>query len=270
MPTCPFFIVDAFADAPLRGNPAAVCLLPEPADPEWMQRVAAEMNLSETAFVAREGDDAYGLRWFTPKVEVPLCGHATLASAHAIWSSTDAAPASTLAFRTHSGTLRAAREGERICLDFPARSIASADPPGEVLAAIRVAPLSCHRVEASGEAPMFLLELPDARRVRELEPRLVGLRRATAPSFCITARSDDPAYDFVSRYFAPGFGIDEDPVTGSAHCALGPFWRDRLGKHELVGRQVSARGGEIGVRVMDDRVHLLGRAITVVRGELRA
>ena len=269
MPTCPFFIVDAFADEPLRGNPAAVCLLSEPADPEWMQRVAAEMNLSETAFVTRDGD-AFGLRWFTPKVEVRLCGHATLASAHAIWSDGPGSSASMLAFTTKSGTLRAAREDDRIRLDFPARPITPADPPGEVLAAVRVAPVSCHRVDVSDEMPMFMLELPDARSVRELEPRLVGLRRPTAPSFCVTARSDDPAYDFVSRFFAPGYGIDEDPVTGSAHCALAPLWRERLGKDEMVGHQVSERGGVVGVRVVDDRVHLLGHAVTVVRGELRA
>jgi predicted PhzF superfamily epimerase YddE/YHI9 len=276
MPSCPFFIIDAFADAPLQGNPAAVCLLSEPADPAWMQRVAAEMNLSETAFVVREGD-GYGLRWFTPEVEVPLCGHGTLAAAHALFSectegteSTGGNAASSLAFSTKSGRLDAVRDGDRIRLDFPARTLTPVDAPGEVLAAVRVAPVSCHRVEVGEDVPMFLLELPDARRVRELEARLVGLRRPTAPSFCVTARSDDPAYDFVSRFFAPGHGIDEDPVTGSAHCALAPFWRERLGKDEMVGHQVSARGGVVGVRVAGDRVHLLGRAVTIVRGELQA
>lgn len=268
MPTCPFFIVDAFADAPLRGNPAAVCLLDEPAEPAWMQGVAAEMNLSETAFVVPDGD-AYGLRWFTPKVEVALCGHATLAAAHALWTS-GASDDAQIVFGTRSGTLTAARDGDLVRLDFPARTLTPADPPAEVLAAIRVAPVSCHRVGDGDDAPMFVLELPDARHVRELEPRLVGLRRPTAPSFCVTARADEPGADFVSRFFAPGKGIDEDPVTGSAHCALGPLWRERLGKHEMVGHQISSRGGIVGVRVVGERVHLLGRAVTVVHGELSA
>lgn len=266
MSNCPIFIVDAFTTTAFRGNAAAVCLLPEERPADWMQRVAAEMNLSETAFVRREGA-AWALRWFTPTVEVPLCGHATLATAFALWTEAEIDDPD-LVFSTHSGRLTAAREGERIRLDFPARTLTPADPPGEVLAAIRVAPLSSHRVDVDGETPMWVLELPEAQLVRDLDPRLVGLRRPTAPSFCVTAAADDGVHDFVSRFFAPGHGIDEDPVTGSAHCALGPLWRERLGKDELLGHQVSTRGGVVGVRVLGERVHLLGDAVCVLRGTL--
>jgi PhzF family phenazine biosynthesis protein len=263
----PLFQVDAFASGPFTGNPAAVCLLESPAEPGWMQAVAAEMNLSETAFVRGVGDeDAAGrfdLRWFTPTVEVDLCGHATLASAHVLWE-TQRLPAEAAArFNTRSGVLAATRVGDEVELDFPADPVAPAEPDPGVLDAlgITVAVPSWGRIG-------WVLELADASAVRGVRPDFTRLAKYDIA--VVTARSDDPAYDFVSRCFAPKFGIDEDPVTGSAHCALGPYWAERLGKTDLTGYQVSARGGVVRVRVDGERTTLGGRAVTVARGELVA
>jgi PhzF family phenazine biosynthesis protein len=259
--------VDAFASAPFTGNPAAVCVLEAKADPGWMQAVAAEMNLSETAFLhplAAADAGRFGLRWFTPTVEVDLCGHATLASAHVLWE-TRRVPVDTPArFDTRSGTLTATRSGAAgadVELDFPADPIAPADPDHGLVDALAVSPRAVSRGRMG-----WVLELADERAVRAAQPdfaRLAGHDIAV-----LTAPSDDPAFDFVSRCFGPKFGIDEDPVTGSAHCALGPYWAERLGKTDLTGYQASARGGVVRVRLNDDRTHLAGRAITVARGEL--
>jgi predicted PhzF superfamily epimerase YddE/YHI9 len=254
--------VDAFTDTAFAGNPAAVCLLPGPAAPDWMQSVAREMNLSETAFLHPEGQ-AHRLRWFTPAVEVDLCGHATLASAHVLWETGRAPEGAQLDFLTRSGLLSAVRRGAWIELDFPAKPVTAADPPGELLAALGATARFVGRnqfdylVEVDGEKTVRGL-VPDARRLATLPVRGV----------IVTSPSDDPGRDFVSRFFAPGSGIDEDPVTGSAHCALGPFWGQRLGKDELVGYQASTRGGVVRVRVAGDRVRLGGQAVTVLRGEL--
>jgi predicted PhzF superfamily epimerase YddE/YHI9 len=258
----PLFHVDAFAPAPFTGNPAAVCLLEASADSGWMQAVAAEMNLSETAFVHRLDDNGrFALRWFTPTVEVDLCGHATLASAHVLWETGGLGPDTPARFETHSGTLTATRAGDEVELDFPADPVTPAVPEPGLLDALGVAVRTALRGRIG-----WVLELAGDRAVRAARPdfgRLSAFEIAV-----ITAPSDDPAYDFVSRCFGPKFGIDEDPVTGSAHCALGPYWADQLGKRALTGYQASARGGVVHVRVDGDRTHLAGRAVTVARGEL--
>lgn len=262
----PLFQVDAFASGPFTGNPAAVCLLDQPADAAWMQAVAAEMNLSETAFVAAlDGDDAghFGLRWFTPTVEVDLCGHATLASAHVLWDA-GRLPADTAArFETRSGTLTASRSGDEVELDFPADPVTPAEPDPGLLDALGLTDAAASRGRVG-----WLVEVADAGAVRNARPDFSRL--AAFDIAVLTARADDPAYDFVSRCFGPKFGIDEDPVTGSSHCALGPYWAERLGKNELTGYQASARGGVVRVRVDGDRTRLGGRAVTVTRGELLA
>jgi PhzF family phenazine biosynthesis protein len=260
----PIFVVDAFTDRPFAGNPAAVCALDRPADDAWMQQVAAEMNLSETAFLVPEAD-GFRLRWFTPAVEVDLCGHATLASAHVLWETGRLPPAATARFQTRSGTLTAVREGDRIVLDFPAVPVEPCAPPDGLADALGVVPRGVGRNRMD-----VLVELESESAVRGLRPDFARLAAVPVRGIIVTAPSDDPAFDFVSRFFAPACGVAEDPVTGSAHCALGPFWAARLGKTDLVGRQVSKRGGVVQVGVRGDRVKLGGRAITVLRGELSA
>lgn len=260
----PLAIVDAFTDRPFAGNAAAVCLLDEPADADWMQRVAAEMNLSETAFLTPR-DDGYGLRWFTPTVEVDLCGHATLASAHVLWESGRLAPSAPARFHSKSGLLTAERDGDRIVLDFPAKPCAPADPPPGLLDGLGAKPTF---VGLNGMD--YFVALATAADVRGLRPDHASLRTLPVRGVIVTAKSDDARFDFVSRFFAPGSGIDEDPVTGSAHCTLGPYWADKFGKTTLVGFQASARGGIVAVEVRGERVRLGGTAVTVVRGELLA
>ncbi len=259
--TIPLYQVDAFTDRPFGGNPAAVCLLPAPRDAGWMQSVAAEMNLSETAFLVRRRD-GFDLRWFTPAVEVELCGHATLASAHVLWEAGLLPEDQPARFHTASGLLSARRAGGWIELDFPALPPKPCAAPPELIEALGVAPA---RVAETGHN--YLAELESEQAVRDLRPRfdrLARLRRGVIA----TAASSDPAFDFVSRYFASAFGIDEDPATGSSHCCLGPWWQQRLGKAEFMARQVSARGGVLRVRVAGARTLIAGQAITVLRGEL--
>jgi predicted PhzF superfamily epimerase YddE/YHI9 len=265
--TQPLFCVDAFAAEPFAGNPAAVCLLDAEADPGWMQRVAAEMNLSETAFLVPGAEaGGYGLRWFTPTVEVELCGHATLASAHVLWTEGRVEAGRPIRFDTASGHLQA-RSGPDgvIWLDFPATPAEPADPPHGLLEALGD---GAARWVGLGRFD-YLVELEDEAAVRDLAPEVRRLDGLGTRGVIVTARAARPgAYDFVSRYFAPAAGIDEDPVTGSAHCTLGPFWAGRLGRDELTGFQASARGGLVEVRPRGDRVLLGGRAVTVLRGQL--
>jgi PhzF family phenazine biosynthesis protein len=263
MPAVPICVVDAFTDRPFRGNPAAVCLLAEPRDDRWLQDIGAEMNLAETAFLLPEGD-GFRLRWFTPAVEVDLCGHATLASAHVLWQEGRAARGSAIHFHTRSGVLTAAPRGDGIALDFPATPATAADPPAGLTEALGVAP----RFVGRARTTYYLIEVDTAAAVRQVRPDFRRLREVEARGIIITARSDDPAFDFVSRFFAPRAGIDEDPVTGSAHCCLGPFWADRLGRTDLTGYQASARGGVVRVEVGEQRVQLIGQAVTVWRGAL--
>lgn len=264
------FVVDAFTSVPFTGNPAGVCLLDRPVDAGWMQDLAAEMNLSETAFVdlaTLPATGEIGLRWFTPTVEVEICGHATLASAHVLLDEglLDAPPA----FRTASGLLRADRVGrDAIALDFPIDVPVAGMPDGhfadEFADALGVSVLAAARCRYD-----VLVEVAGAAEVRELEPDMAALRAATGRGVIVTAAADDGVEDadFVSRFFAPAVGIDEDPVTGSAHCALAPYWAERLGKPSLVGAQLSRRGGTVGVEVSGERVLLRGNAVTVTRGE---
>jgi PhzF family phenazine biosynthesis protein len=256
--------VDAFADRPFAGNPAAVCLLPAPGDPQWMQQVAREMNLAETAFLVRRRD-GFDLRWFTPAVEVDLCGHATLASAHVLWEEGHLQPAETVRFHTRSGVLTASRQGSLIWLDLPATPAQPAATPIELERGLG----KCASIKYVGRTPFdYLVELKSEAEVRSLAPDMSELVQLPVRGVIVTARSTQGSHDFVSRFFAPAAGIAEDPVTGSAHCGLGPFWATRLGKNELVGYQASARGGTVRVRLDGDRAHLGGKAITVLRGEL--
>lgn len=258
----PCYQVDAFTDRAYAGNPAAVCLLERAPDATWMQSVAAEMNLSETAFVAPREPD-FALRWFTPTIEVELCGHATLAAAHVLWETGVVAPAEPIAFHSKSGVLRCMRNGDLIELDFPATPpVETAAPPGL---------LQALGVDASfiGKSQFDKFVVVDSeQKLRSLTPDFAALRKIPMRGVIVTSTSDDPRFDFVSRYFAPGSGIDEDPVTGSAHCCLGPLWSGRLGKSEMLAYQASARGGIVRVRLSGDRVFLGGQAVTVLRGHL--
>jgi PhzF family phenazine biosynthesis protein len=254
--------IDAFTDRPFAGNPAAVCLLEGERDAAWMQAVAAEMNLSETAFVRPQGD-SFELRWFTPAIEVELCGHATLASAHALWTEDVVSREQPIRFHTRSGVLTCSTHGAIIELDFPATPAHAAEPPAGLLEALGVNPTFVGR----SKFDKFVL-VESEQVVRVLKPDFARLREIPMRGVMVTSTSDDPRFDFVSRYFAPGAGIDEDPVTGSAHCCLGPFWSERLGKSEMTAYQASARGGVVRVRINGDRVILGGQAVTVWRGEL--
>lgn len=252
--------VDAFTDRPFAGNPAAVCVLPGPADARWMQHVAMEMNLAETAFLHRE-DGGWRLRWFTPAVEVDLCGHATLASAHVLWEDGHAPRTEPLRFLTRSGALGAAARDGWIELDFPSEPALPVPAPPHLLEALGVTgTVAKNRMD-------YLVEVADESLVRRLNPDLGRLKLIPSRGVVVTARAAAP-YDFVSRFFGPAVGVDEDPVTGSAHCALGPWWAERLGRTSLVGFQASARGGVVRVEVRGARVGLLGQAVTVLRGEL--
>jgi len=257
------FQVDAFADRVFAGNPAAVCLLGGPAEAGWMQSVASEMNLSETAFVEPRAA-GYGLRWFTPVAEVGLCGHATLASAHVLYETGQAEPAGPVRFDSVSGPLTARREDGLLVLDFPARPAGPAPAPPGLLAALGV-----DGAEWTGRAKDDLMVvLAREEDVTGLRPDTVALAGYGTRGIIVTAPASRPGADFVSRFFAPGVGIAEDPVTGSAHCTLAPYWAQRLGRPRLTGYQASARGGTVRVRVDGDRVLLAGRAVTVFSGEL--
>jgi predicted PhzF superfamily epimerase YddE/YHI9 len=256
------FQVDAFTDKPFAGNPAAVCVLPEPANERWMQQVANEMNLSETAFLV-EQDDGYQLRWFTPQVEVELCGHATLASAHILWEQGFLPPDSPARFHAQSGLLSAVSKNGWIEMDFPAEPEKPTDFPEEVFKAF-----GAHAQYVGKNRFDYLVEFDSADIVRNMVPNFSLLKDISGRGFMATSRSDDEQYDFISRFFAPAAGVNEDPVTGSAHCCLGPFWAHKLGKNELSGYQASARGGVVKVRVGAERVCLGGQAVTVMRAKL--
>jgi PhzF family phenazine biosynthesis protein len=258
----PIVQVDAFTAAPFRGNPAAVCVLPGPVDDRWMQDVAREMNLAETAYLWPEAGD-FRLRWFTPAVEVDLCGHATLASAHVLWETGRLATDVDARFQTRSGLLTAHRHGGLIELDFPAKPVDPAEAPPGLIESLGVMARFVGRNRFD-----YLVEVDSEDVVRKVVPDHRLLRTVGARGVMVTSPSASPEHDFVSRFFAPGSGIDEDPVTGSSHCALAPYWGARLGKREMVGYQASARGGVVRVRLEGDRVVLGGQAVTVLRGEI--
>ena len=252
--------IDAFTDKPFAGNPAAVCVLPEVREAAWMQAVAREMNLSETAFLVRQAD-GFQLRWFTPAVEVDLCGHATVASAHALWEEGHLATGEQARFHTRSGLLSAERNGNWIEVDFPAKPEQPAAAPEGLVEALGASPKYVGK-----NAFDYIVELDSEEEVRALKPNFALLGKIPVRGVIVTSRA--ASYDFISRFFGPASGIDEDPVTGSAHCCLGPFWRSRLNKTEFVAYQASARGGVVRVRLEGDRVRLAGQAVTVLRGAL--
>ena len=257
-------IVDAFSRGPFTGNQAAVCLVEtERVSDDWMQSLAAEMNLAETAFVART-EDGFGLRWFTPMVEVDLCGHATLAAAHVMWEREIAAAGAPISFETRSGKLTARQSGDQIQLNFPATPPTECDPPDGLLAALGV-----ESVQYVGKSRFdYLVVLDSEFEVRELKPDLVQLKSVEARGVIVSSVANETETDFVSRFFAPAAGIDEDPVTGSAHCCLSPYWSDRLNQKELVGYQASPRGGVVRTALQGERVLLSGEAVTVVNGDV--
>lgn len=254
------FQVDAFTDRPFAGNPAAVCILEEPRDASWMQNVAREMNLPETAFFSRQ-EDGFDLRWFTPTVEVDLCGHATLAGAHILWETNLLDRQEQARFHTRSGLLTAENNQGEVELNFPATPDETIRGPDQLRRALGVTPSNIGRSVYD-----YIVEVDSEETVRNLRPNLAVLKTFDVRGTIVTARADSPAYDFVSRFFAPGAGIDEDPVTGSAHCCLGPYWSKRLGKSAFIAYQASERGGVVRIRLDGDRVILGGRAVTVLRG----
>ncbi|MBE9168533.1 PhzF family phenazine biosynthesis protein [Pleurocapsales cyanobacterium LEGE 06147] len=256
--------VDAFTSMPFKGNPAAVCVLEKPQSDEWMQLVAREMNLSETAFLV-ERDDGYNLRWFTPTTEVPLCGHATLASAHVLWTEGHLSEDKPARFHTKSGLLVAKRQREWIELDFPANfsEVTTTSPELEQALGVSIK-------KTLHNSLGYLVEVEAADVVRQLKPNFSLLKTLPVHGVIVTSLAEkDSEYNFISRFFAPGLGIDEDPVTGAAHCCLAPFWRGCLGKDELLAYQASIRGGTVKISYSGgDRVYLSGQAVTVMRGEL--
>jgi len=257
------WIVDAFTIQPFRGNPAGVCYLDETVDEAWMRAVAGELNLSETAFLLAE-DEGFNLRWFTPLIEVDLCGHATLASAHILWSEGLLALDETARFFTRSGELKARRQpGGWIELDFPQEPEKPAAPPVGLAESLGVQPQYVGRNRFD-----YLVEVDSEQTLRGLAPDFARLRDMTTRGLIVTSRSENPSFDFVSRFFAPAVGVNEDPVTGSAHCCLGPYWQTRLNKKEMSAFQASARGGVLKVRVEDRRVFISGQAVTVLKGDL--
>ncbi len=254
--------VDAFTDRPFSGNPAGVCIMEEMRDDRWMQNLAKEMNLSETAFLVKAAD-GYDLRWFTPETEVELCGHATLASAHVLWEERRLQPGEEARFQTKSGLLTAKQNEGWIEMDFPAEPERTAVPPPELAAALNVVPVYVGKNRFD-----YLVEIESENALRNLKPDFSILGRVQTRGVIVTARSLSTKYDFISRFFAPAVGVNEDPVTGSAHCCLGPYWQKRLKRYQLYAYQASPRGGEVHVRVATDRVLLAGKAVTVLRGEI--
>jgi len=254
--------IDSFTDQRFKGNPAAVCMLDGPRDDAWMQSVASEMNLSETAFLLA-GEERYDLRWFTPSTEVDLCGHATLASAHALWETGAVSADQAIEFDTRSGVLSACRSDEWIELDFPSTPEEEATCNIDLDRGLGATPIYVGKSTFD-----FLVEVPSEQVVREIEPDFIVIERAAARGIIVTAQATTEGYDFVSRFFAPQSGVPEDPVTGSSHCCLAPYWARRLGKDEMVGYQASERGGTVRVRVEGSRVVLGGQAVTVFDAEL--
>jgi PhzF family phenazine biosynthesis protein len=256
------FQVDAFTGKPFSGNPAGVCILEEERDEDWMQKVAREMNLSETAFILKHRD-GFALRWFTPRVEVELCGHATLASAHILWERGYVNPGERVRFYTCSGILDAVRKGDWIELDFPAEPEKPAKAPPELARALGVKPKYVGKNRFD-----YLVEMESEETLQNLRPDFTLLGAVPTRGVIVTCLSSTPEYDFVSRFFAPRAGVNEDPVTGSSHCCLGPFWSSRLNKTEFVAYQASPRGGVLKIRLKGNRVFLGGRGVTVLHGEL--
>ena len=257
-----YFVVDAFTDRPFAGNPAGVVFLEKWKDNEWLQNVAMEMNLSETAFLAAN-DNGFDLRWFTPKAEVDLCGHATLASAVILAELGRLADRSRVTFATKSGALTIERYGSLFLMNFPALTAAPCQAPPGLLESLGEKALYIGRSKFD-----FLIEFESENMIRSIAPNFNALANVKCRGVVVTARSDNRQFDFVSRFFAPAVGINEDPVTGSAHCILGPYWSSRLGKSKMVGFQASSRGGVVDVELRGERVVLGGRGVVFARGNI--
>ncbi len=265
MPTL-LFLTDAFTEVPFTGNPAGVCLLKEKMAPEKMQQVAAELNVSETAFVVQE-EGHYLLRWFTPQAEVTLCGHATLASSHILWESGWQNPFQRIEFHSESGVLLTEKKGSWIEMDFPARLVQPAERNGFLEEALHVRPIYTGKY-ITPRGDLYLLEVETENEVRALAPDFSTLAESGVRAVIVTSVSKERGYDFISRYFAPAVGINEDPVTGSSHCCLAPYWEKKLGKKVLIGYQASKRGGVVGCETQGERVLLRGKAVTILKAEL--
>jgi PhzF family phenazine biosynthesis protein len=255
------FTVDAFTDKPFAGNPAAVCIVENELTETQMKNIAFEMNLAETAFVRKKGD-IYGLRWFTPESEVDLCGHATLATSHILWQTGLHDKSETISYDTRSGILKANRVNDKIVLDFPADPEHAVDIPDALVKTLGARPVYLGMAKWS-----YVAEMDSEDTVRKVVPDFILMKTLEAWGVIITARSKSPEFDFISRFFAPGKGVQEDPVTGSAHCALGPYWMKKLGKNEMRAFQASERGGVLDVKVDGDRIKLSGNAVTVIEGK---
>lgn len=263
LPT-PITVIDAFTDRPFAGNPAGVCIYEDDRPSGWLHSVAKELNLSETAFLRRRPDGDWSLRWFTPADEEKLCGHATLAASHHLMESGRVPAGSTIRYHTLSGVLTAQRQGNAIILDFPA------EPPRKIAIPTGLAEALGAKVLAAGQNRLDIFaEVADEATVRALAPSMDKVDAFEARGIVVTARGDTGGqYDIVSRFFAPRCGIAEDPVTGSAHCGLGPWWMERLGRNTMLAYQASARGGTLRVTVNGDRCLLEGTAVTIWKGEL--
>jgi PhzF family phenazine biosynthesis protein len=260
----PIYQVDAFTSNPFEGNPAGVCLLDQPAPDAWMQSVAREMNLSETAFIYPiEG--GFHLRWFTPLVEVDLCGHATLGTAHVLFEMARVSAHDTIRFSTRSGWLSACLNDGWIMLDFPAKPV---ERPFSIQDLAEI--LGVHPIFTGMSRFDWLVEVQTEQEVREAKPDFSRLKTLPVRGVIVTSRAESSDFDFVSRFFAPAVGVDEDPVTGSAHCVLAPYWAEKLGKVEMTAHQISARGGILRIAARGERVEISGQAVTVIRGELTA
>ncbi|WP_026176909.1 PhzF family phenazine biosynthesis protein [Desulfurispora thermophila] len=255
--------VDAFTGDLFKGNPAGVCILDRQLSEEIMQNIAMEMNLSETAFLLKQGD-VYRLRWFTPEKEVDLCGHATLASAHVLWEEGYLEREQEAIFDTKSGILKAFTNGEYITLDFPLEVAEPVEPPEDLIKAINVPFLFVGKNRMD-----YIIEVADEEVVKMLKPDFELLEQVEARGVIVTSASSNPDYDFVSRFFAPGVGIKEDPVTGSAHCCLGPYWSKKLKKNRLIAFQASKRGGILKLNILGERIHIGGKAVTFFRTEIK-
>tara|TARA_A100001037_G_scaffold305717_1_gene347000 strand:+ start:8118 stop:8912 length:795 start_codon:yes stop_codon:yes gene_type:complete len=258
------FHVDAFTQFPFSGNPAAVCILPSSADETWMQRVASEINLSETAFINKKDSESYFLRWFAPKGEVELCGHATLASAHVLWDEGLHPYDQRIKFITKIGKISCKAVQNWIQMRFPIIEFEEESLPKEIADYIGTIPKFCAKTSLND----FLLEVESEDVLKALQPNFQKLQELECRGVIVTASSDENDFDFVSRFFAPSIGIDEDPVTGSSHCSLGTFWSEKFSKKILIGKQISEREGIIKVSVEQDNIILSGQAVTLVRSEL--
>lgn len=265
----PFFQIDSFTSEAFSGNPAAVVLLDKARSDDWLQAVATENNLSETAFVLPNDDRNWKLRWFTPAIEVDLCGHATLAAAHALWESESVSSDRTIIFETRSGPLTIKKQGSQIRMDFPVTPVAKVEAPQGLLESLRIHEQPLDVIDVVKSAFDYIVVVKDEATVRNLQVDFRQLSQVDARGTIVTAIADPTSdYDFVSRFFGPAAGVDEDPVTGSAHCALVDYFSQKLNRNKLTGYQASARGGIVEVEKQGDRAILSGQAVTIIRGAL--